>query len=101
MRLELIENMLKRNISIFFTILFMAIITAPSIILIVDDSVDISVFYSLSEEEENNNFKLVFSETNEEDSVFKDLLKRNKLGYFFKNYAKPHLNLISPPPDFI
>lgn len=93
--------MLKRNIAIFFTVLFMAIITAPSIIMAVDNSIDISVFYSLSEEEENNNFKLVFSEANEEINLFKDLLKKNNLSYFFKNYSKPHLNLIFPPPDFI
>ena len=93
--------MLKRNIAIFFTVLFMAIITAPSIIMAVDNSIDISVFYSLSEEEENNNFKLVFSEANEEINLFKDLFKKNNLSYFFKNYSKPHLNLIFPPPDFI
>lgn len=79
----------------------MAIITAPSVILAVDDSVDISVFYSLSEEEENNNFKLVFSETNDEDCLVYDLSKTNDLGYFFKNYLNPHLNILSPPPDFI
>jgi len=93
--------MLKRNISIFFTILFMAIITTPSIIIVLDNSIDISVFYSLSEEEENNNFKIVFSETNDEFIPLSDLFKNNELGYFFKNYLNPHFNIISPPPDFI
>ena len=94
--------MLKRNISIFFTVLFMAIITAPSIIMVLDDSVDISVFYSLSEEEEeNNNLKIVYSENEEHIDSLSNSLKNNNLGYFFKNYSKPNLNLISPPPDFI
>ncbi|AUC82846.1 hypothetical protein [Lacinutrix sp. Bg11-31] len=94
--------MLKKHISIFFTILFLAIITAPSIIMVLDDTVDISVFYSLSEEEEEvQNLKLLFSNNEEELDYLSNVLKTNNLGYFFKNYSKPHLNLISPPPDFI
>ncbi|WP_241491422.1 hypothetical protein [Lacinutrix mariniflava] len=80
----------------------MAIITAPSIIVALDDSVDISVFYSMSEEEEeNHNLKLVFHNNEEDLLCLENVLIINNLGYFFKNYSKPHLNLISPPPDFI
>jgi hypothetical protein len=81
----------------------MAIITAPSIIMALDDSVDVSIFYSLSEEEEeeNESFKLVFSGNEVDIDYLGDSLKNYNLGYFFKNYSKPHLNLISPPPDFI
>ncbi|WP_299249112.1 hypothetical protein [uncultured Lacinutrix sp.] len=94
--------MLKKHISIFFTILFLAIITAPSIIMILDDTVDISVFYSLSEEEEEiKHAKLLFSDNEEDLDYLRSILKTNNLCYFFKNYSKPHLNLISPPPDFI
>ncbi|WP_299382710.1 hypothetical protein [uncultured Lacinutrix sp.] len=94
--------MLKKHISIFFTILFLAIITAPSIIMILDDTVDISVFYSLSEEEEEiKHAKLLFSDNEEDLDYLRSVLKTNNLCYFFKNYSKPHLNLISPPPDFI
>lgn len=94
--------MLKKHISIFFTILFLAIITAPSIIMLLDDTVDISVFYSLSEEEEEiKHAKLLFSDNEEDLDYLRSVLKTNNLCYFFKNYSKPHLNLISPPPDFI
>ncbi|WP_303421190.1 hypothetical protein [Oceanihabitans sp. 2_MG-2023] len=79
----------------------MAIITTPSIIIAMDSSIDVSVFYSLSEEEENNNFQLVFSEIDNEFHPFCDLFKSNDLDYFFKNYVNPHRNIISPPPDFI
>lgn len=93
--------MFRTLTSIFFTVLFMAIITAPSIILVVDDSVDVSVFYSLSEEEEEHkSVKLVFSLNQEESIGFDKLIDVNHLVYHFKNYSKPHLNLISPPPDF-
>jgi hypothetical protein len=79
----------------------MAIIIAPSVILVVDESVDVSVFYSITEEEENNVIKLTFSENNYEDEAFSDVTNKKHLAYYFKNYPKPHLNLISPPPEFI
>ncbi len=83
----------------------MVSVTAPSILLIVDDSIDISFLYDISEEEEekgkekNKEFEIIvldlpllcedyFNSENEED-----------LGYFFKKYSKPHLNLIFPPPE--
>ncbi len=70
--------------------------------MILDDTVDISVFYSLSEEEEEiKHAKLLFSDNEEDLDYLRSVLKTNNLCYFFKNYSKPHLNLISPPPDFI
>ncbi len=89
----------KNTIAIFFTIILLALISAPSIIIAIDDSVDTSIFYSITEEEETSKIQLqspdnfidseyVFAYTNVED-----------IEYYFKNYPKPHLNLISPPPE--
>ncbi|MCF7559447.1 hypothetical protein L3X39_02270 [Sabulilitoribacter multivorans] len=91
----------KRAIAIFFSILFGALITAPTIVSAIDDSVDISIFYSIAEEE-NENLKLPFPDNNFNEFVKIFKIESNKhLGYYFKNYPKPHLNLISPPPEFI
>ncbi|WOD45130.1 hypothetical protein [Hwangdonia lutea] len=92
--------MSKNRISIFFSIIFIAFIAAPTVITIVDDSVDVSIIFSTAEEEEKG-FKIVFSneKANESDLAFTS--SENNLGYYFKNYPKPHLNLISPPPEFI
>jgi len=73
--------------------------------MMVDDTIDISFFYSTSEEEEERghekqiDIEILFSnlKTNESDLVFTST--ENNLGYCYKNYAKPHLNLISPPPQ--
>ncbi|MEP3837547.1 MAG: hypothetical protein ABJM36_07865 [Algibacter sp.] len=76
--------------------------SAPSVIAVLDDSVDTSIFYSLAEEEESGKAKNVLSPFSLENNdylssiEFKNL---QKFGYYFKNYPKPHLNLISPPPD--
>ena len=60
----------------------MGFIIAPSIIVAFDNSIDISIIYSLNEEEEKG------SETH-----------KNIVVVFSKKYPKPHLNLISPPPE--
>ncbi|RIA10977.1 hypothetical protein OE09_2859 [Flavobacteriaceae bacterium MAR_2010_72] len=96
--------MKKKSIAIFFTIVFMAIITTPTIISAIDKSVDISVFYSMSEEEEshkvpNKLFETLFTKPNPVNYYLSSTAVDNSLGYYFKNYPKPHLNLISPPPE--
>ena len=95
----------KKVIVAFFTVIFMAFIAAPSIITLLDDSIDTSIFYSLAEEEEekgsekDKNIEILFSKT----KVFESYSNLDELedhsAYFFKKYGKPHLNLISPPPD--
>mgnify|MGYP001148006798 CR=1 FL=1 len=96
--------MSKKVVSIFLSVIFLLFIVTPTVIMMVDDTIDISFFYSTSEEEERGHEKqidieILFSnlKTNESDLVFTST--ENNLGYCYKNYAKPHLNLISPPPQ--
>jgi hypothetical protein len=96
--------MFKKTIAISFTVIFMALIVAPSVIVAFDDSIDTSIFYSITEEEENGKHKsLVYSFSvmhNEHPTDFY-LKKYASFSYQYKNYPKPHLNLISPPPKQI
>ncbi len=97
--------MLKKIGSIFLSLIFLALLAAPTIILLVDDSVDISVFYSTSEEEEKSSetsktVEVVFNNLTGNDADFSFTKSINQHGYYFKKYPKPHLNLISPPPEF-
>ena len=96
--------MLRNLVSIFFSLIFLAFLAAPSIITIIDDSIDVSIFYASSEEEEkghekNKDTEILFSESINNDLVFDSKKTKNNLGYYFKNYPKPHLNLIIPPPE--
>ncbi|MBR9845239.1 MAG: hypothetical protein GYB35_03600 [Algicola sp.] len=99
---------MNKNITaIFFLIVFAFLISAPTVILAIDDTTDISYFYSITEEEENNTSKKM----SELDVLASDNMigleslyfsnSNNGLHYRFKTYPKPHLNLISPPPEFI
>ena len=98
---------MSRNIvSILLSTIFLVFITAPSIIIMIDDSVDVSAFYTSTSSEEEENSTEKNKEVNVLDFVRKEnetqvssLKTNNNLGYSFKNYPKIHLNLISPPPD--
>jgi hypothetical protein len=98
--------MSRQVIAIFFSIIFVSLLVAPSIIALVDDSVDISVFYTSSEEEEKGNEKnkdleKLFFDSPYPETVFSIFNPENELEYFFNAYSKPHLNIISPPPEVI
>ncbi len=99
--LALMQKGTKYRTAVFFTILFMAIISAPTVITSFDDSLDMSCFFGIGEEEEESeNLKLVLEnnlDLSEDHFVIKT--KGNLIVYTFKTYPKPHLNLISPPPE--
>lgn len=85
----------------------MATIIVPSVLVFVDDTIDISFILDASEEEEekgkDKNKELeVFAVDNlsDLDDLFSSEIVDN-LEYAYKKYTKPHLNLISPPPEFI
>jgi hypothetical protein len=94
----------KNSIAIFFTVIFMAMCSAPSIIAAIEDSIDISIILSLNEHEEKEgneikDIEVLVSEINNLNSEFDSSENRNNSGYYFNDYSKPHLNLISPPPQ--
>lgn len=89
-------------IAISFTMLFMVLISAPTIILSFDDSVDVSVFYSISEEEENEDSYVVFVNfVPASEVLLEDSTHFRRIGYYFNYYSKPTLSLISSPPEFV
>ncbi|ALJ05306.1 hypothetical protein APS56_09295 [Pseudalgibacter alginicilyticus] len=99
--------MLRNIVSNLLTIIFLLFIAGPTILVMVDNTIDVSIYYTASsaEEEENSTPKVkkvndLFSETNTIETEMFSNEDENNLEYFFKNYPKPHLNLISPPPDF-
>ena len=97
--------MSRKLISICLSVMFLGFLAAPTVITLVDNSVDISFFYASSEEEEkgsekNKEKELLFFELSNTDLDFVLYEAENNLRYYFKNYPKPHLNLISPPPEF-
>lgn len=98
--------MSRQFISVLFSIVFLAFIAGPTIIVLVDDSVDISIFYTSAEEEEKGNEKNKDVEKIVFNPHFASIYiaavnPTDELGYIHKKYSKPHLNLVSPPPEYI
>tara|TARA_R110002049_G_scaffold26248_11_gene91593 strand:+ start:2411 stop:2707 length:297 start_codon:yes stop_codon:yes gene_type:complete len=96
--------MSRNTVSIILSMIFLVFLVAPTVIAIVDNSIDISVFYTTSEEEEkgaekNKNSEVLFLEGATPESFLVSKKTTHNTGYYFNNYQKPHLNLISPPPD--
>ncbi|MFD1615987.1 hypothetical protein [Gelatiniphilus marinus] len=90
----------KQSISMFFTVIFLLYITAPAIVVMVDNASDASVVISTSEEKDQG-LELVFSNTAtiQTKTVFN--YAKNILAYNLKKYPKPYLILISQPPEQI
>jgi len=96
--------MLRQIISIYFTTLFVLFLMTPSIVAILDSSVDVSIIFTTSEEEENGCKKnpvkeLLYNEIGAEDIDFASVDNEHDLEYYQKKYPNPHLKLTSPPPQ--
>lgn len=91
--------MSKSIISLVFTVIFLAFLTAPTVITMVNDCADVSYFFSVSEEEKGSSVKVFINVDSFYHTDIAFTKKGSNQGYFAKKYTKPHLNIISPPPD--
>ncbi|MFL0353272.1 hypothetical protein [Xanthomarina sp. GH4-25] len=96
----------KTTISIFFTCLFMLFITAPLVINVIDKSIDISIFYSINEEENSQNevskkLDVNLFTNNPNLDVLLESTKRNRYNYYRENYKTLALDNFYPPPELI
>ena len=97
--------MKKTTISICFTIIFSSFLAAPLVITILDASFDISIFYSIDEEENNNNYEIkhkeiTFQDWHKSESLVLELLKKSPFDFYLNNYSQLSLETNSPPPDY-
>ena len=89
----------KKAIAYFFSIVFMAFIMAPTVIVALDKSIDTSIFYSLAEGENNHVITPLFSEQNNFSAFVSESTNEKLFASAYIDYSKPHLNLVSPPPE--
>lgn len=71
----------------------------------VDNSIDITFIYTNSEEESENlkveKQKIVLSTLKINDFIFSSSKKVCALAHKNKNYTKPYLNMVFPPPELL
>jgi hypothetical protein len=97
--------MSRHIVSIILSLVIVTFLAAPTVIIMLDKKADVSFFYSSAEEEEKGHEKtkdveVLFSDLKVNETYPMSSLTQNNLGYYFKTYPIPHLNLISPPPDY-
>lgn len=96
--------MLKNVVAITLSSIFILIAVVPTVMIVIDDSADISIFYDASEEEKDKNQ----DKNKEKEFIILDIKKsllthirdfeKANLEYYFKSYKKPHIKLSFPPP---
>jgi cell division protein FtsL len=92
--------------STILLILFVAFIAAPSVVTFYNHDADVSVFYSMNEEENQNGFEIEsekevqFEEQSLTDftRIFQKKKTASNFGYLM-NFLNWHSETISPPPD--
>ena len=101
---------MKTRIAIFFSILFVSLLVAPSIISLTDASLDIAFFLDINEEEEENkgkeeskvDSKLKIYPTTFAASFLSSHIQITKnIRFLSKNYVSQTPKITTPPPDFV
>ena len=95
-------------ISRIFLFLFLAFMVLPTIVSLIENNADVSVFYSLSEEENSKDFKELNEIEFDFRSVFEiNLLKINTLNINIVNSIIVIIHdsildeIFSPPPELV
>lgn len=101
---------MKIRIAIFFSILFLGLLTTPAILHVIDISKDLSFFLDINEEEEENKGK----EESKADSKLKIYPTISATSYLYcpvkssknflfqsENYISYCPKIITPPPPFL
>lgn len=90
----------RKSAASFFLLIFMAMVSAPSIISTIDSTIDISLFYNINEEEEKQVVKLFFERINGNINAHGFVFQFSaSQEYRVGLYMNPYLSEFSPPPE--
>ncbi|MFS4484198.1 hypothetical protein ACKGJY_14360 [Hyunsoonleella sp. 2307UL5-6] len=99
--------MFKNVLAIILTSIFILVIVMPSVIIIFDDSADVSIFYNSSEEEKDKTQEKTIDKEFISALVDASLKISTKdfnelyLHYYFRVYKTPNIKLSFPPPKVV
>lgn len=83
----------------------MTLIVVPSVLSLINKDFEISVYLDANEEESKSfetdkTLELIVDDFNNSSDSFEEIICSIPISYRFITYAKAHLNLVSPPPEF-
>ena len=95
-----------KKIAYILSFIFLSFVSGPTIISLIDDSVDISFAFTVNEEENSSKNLVPFASVVEENysnhESIEYLRTHQKQGYSYsKNYHQVYLEVVSPPPKNI
>jgi len=97
--------MYKPTVALFFSLLFVALITAPTIDMLLDSDYDVSILLDSCDEEEKEgkeskkDIEVKVLQISDKDSSSIALIETSLLGFYFNKYASAHKELFLPPPE--
>jgi len=96
--------MFRKVISLFLLGIFLLSATAPTIVSLFDENYDTILLMDMSEEESKEKESSKDAETkivhvSSANLSLYGLELSDTRGFHLKKYAKPYLNLLSPPPE--
>lgn len=97
---------MRVKIALFFTIIFSILLITPSVISLVDDTINISLFVNMNEEEEGDcSLKAVkvkiTSENENSFLVLNKIQKKKNASFQSKNYISEYPKITTPPPKYL
>lgn len=97
---------MKIKIALFFFIFFGCILTAPTVLSLLNEDQDISIFLSLNEEEEENLEiktcgKITIATNTYTHVFFKKIQKIKNIRFTSKKYTVFFPKTVTPPPEFL
>ncbi len=96
--------MLKNVLALILSSIFILVVVMPTVIIVLDDSIDVSIFYNNYEEEKDKSQEknidkdFISSKDNTALKINTKTFEESSLHYYFKVYQKPHIKLSFPPP---
>ncbi|WP_298341075.1 hypothetical protein [uncultured Algibacter sp.] len=99
--------MFKNVLALILSSIFILVVVMPTVIIALDDSVDVSIFYNNSEEEKDNtqekniDKEFIFTLVNTSLKINGKDLEELSLHYYSRTYNKPHIELSFPPPKIV
>jgi hypothetical protein len=99
--------MYKTIVAVFFSFIFMALISAPTVSVVLNSDFDVSILLDSSEEEEKEGKESskdievkILQIRDDSGSSFFDS-SSSISGFYSNTYSSKHFKLVSPPPQNI
>ena len=97
---------MKVKIALFFSLIFSILLIAPTVISVVDDSINLSLLVNMNEEEEGNNsmkeIKVKIASENENSYLILNKIQKMKnISFQSKNYISEYPKITTPPPKYL